>query len=124
MALEDLRAGPPALPVPSLDQHVVAGRQQQGCSRVDRDRPDVVGMRLEGPLFGQRVVVVDADVGVVGPRDHPLLPRDEAGGADGEVGGLERADERAVAGVPDADGAVVEVGEEPDFFVFVVEISS
>ena len=77
------------------------------------DRPDVVGVRLEGALLGQRVVVVHAHVRVVRARNDPLLPRDELGGAHGEVGGLEGADEGAVAGVPDADGAVVEVGEEP-----------
>jgi len=52
-------------------------------------------------------------VRVVGARDDPLLARDELGRAHGKVRGLEAADEGAVARVPDADGAVVEVGEEP-----------
>ena len=118
MPLEDLRARPAALPVPGLDQHVVPARQQQRGRGVDGDRPDVVGVRLEGALLRERVVVVDAHVRVVGARDDPLLARDELRGAHGQVGGLEAADEGAVPRVPDADGAVVEVGEEPVRFVF------
>lgn len=56
------------------------------------DRPDVVRVGLEGLFFGQSVVVVDSNVGVVRARNNPLLAGDEARRSDREVGGLEAAD--------------------------------
>lgn len=47
VSLESLLALPAHLPIPQLDRHIVTGRQYERLSRVDTDRSDVIGMRLE-----------------------------------------------------------------------------
>ena len=80
---------------------------------MDREAPNVVGVRLErGDLF-VRVVVEDAQLEVVRARDEPVLARDEAAAAHGDLRDLERLDERARVVVVDVDVAVVEADEEP-----------
>ena len=108
-----LRARPTPLPVPRLDRHVIRRRQQQRKGRVGRHRPDVVGVRLPRPLPGERVHVEDPDVAVIGPRNDPLAAGDKGRRPDGQVRHLPRFQEGAVNGGVDADGAVVQVDEEP-----------
>ena len=59
--------------------------------------PDVVCVRLELLHFVHGVVVVHAHKHVVRAAHHPLLARHKSGGADRQVGGLERLDQRLSA---------------------------
>ena len=80
---------------------------------MNREASNVVGMRLErGDLF-VRIVVEDAQLEVVRARDEPVLARDEAAAAHGDLRDLERLDERARVVVVDVNVAVVEPDEEP-----------
>ena len=65
VALEHLHARPALVPVPQLDEHVVAAREQARQHRVRGDRADVVGVRLKGAhlLFAVRAGVCRVCVG-------------------------------------------------------------
>jgi len=95
---------------------------------MDHDRADVIGVRLKGGDLLARVVVVDADLAVahgsvpaapweqtggvavqiIRPADNPVLPGNEAAGADGHVGKLECLDDLLGLVRPDVDMAAVE----------------
>ena len=108
-----LDAPPLLVPVPSFDRHVVASCEDDACGRMDGQASNVVRVRLKrGDLF-VRVVVEDAELEVVGARDEPILARNEADAADGDLRDLERLDQRAGVMVVDVDRAVVEAGEDP-----------
>lgn len=110
MTLKDLDTLPAALPIPQLDglfhcqlcristlinlstHHIIGRRQDEGLRRVDTYRANVVRMRLEaGDLLGG-VVVVDTKLEVIGAANDPVLARNEATGADGDIGELESLD--------------------------------
>jgi hypothetical protein len=96
---------------------------------VDRNRSDVVGVRLEGGNLFARVVVVNADLAVtqgsvrpppvgksdsciqiIRPADDPVLPGNEATGTDRDIGELESLDNLLGLVRPDVDMATVEGG--------------
>lgn len=54
---------------------------------------DVVGVSLEGGDLLGRVVVVDSKLEIIGAANDPVLSRDEATGADGNIGELEGLDD-------------------------------
>ena len=59
------------------------------------------------------IIVEDTKLEVVGARDEPILARNEADAADGDLRDLERLNQRAGVMVVDVDRAVVETGEDP-----------
>lgn len=73
VALEYPHILPPLLPVPKLDGHVITGGKDERLCRVDHDRADVIGVRLEGSDLLARVVVVNADLAVA-QRSVPASP--------------------------------------------------
>ena len=60
---------------------------------MNHDRSDVVRVGLEGGDALGGIVVVDAQLKVVGTADDPVLPRNEATGTDGDIGKLEGLDD-------------------------------
>ena len=115
MPLKDLGAVEVAVPIPKLDSHVIRGGDDVGEGWVDLHAPDVVGVRLELPDLLHGVVVVDPQPHVVGGGEEPLLPGDELGAPDGQLGQLEGFDARARLVVPDHDVAGVKGGQCPWF---------
>ena len=103
VALEHLDALPALLPIPELNCHVIRCGEDEGLRGVNGDGSDVVGMRLEGGDLLGGVVVVDTHLEVIGATDNPVLPRDEATGADGNVGKLECLDDLLCFVRPDID---------------------
>ena len=101
------------VPVPHLDGHVVRRREHQRLVRVNGDAPDVVRVCLEGLDLLHRVVVVHADLIVVGARDDPLLARHEFGRAHRLVRHLEGLDQALRAVVPQEDVPIVHAREHP-----------
>jgi hypothetical protein len=104
---------PVLVPVPGLDGHVVAPGEHDGRGRVHGHAADVVRVGLERVHLLERVVVEDAELEVVRARDEPLLARDEARAPDGDLGDLERLEDRAGVDVVDLDGSVVQAREQP-----------
>ena len=112
VSLKHLHALPLPFPIPQLDGHVIAGGQHERLGGVDGDGADVVRVGFEGGDFLGGVVVVDAQLEVVGAADDPVLAGDEAAGAHGHVGELEGLDDGLRLVGPDVDVARVEAGED------------
>ena len=93
VAFEDLYALPSLFPIPQLYGHVIGCGEDEGLGRVDDDGADVVGVRLEGGDLLRGVVVVHAELEVIAATHDPVLARDEAAGADGDIGELEGLDD-------------------------------
>ena len=91
--------GEVVVPVPHLDQHVVAARQNVGERLVHVQSADEVVVRHpllhlfvnreEDAHLLSRVVVVHAHFHVVTAKHDPLLPGNEAAATDGLIAGLE-----------------------------------
>lgn len=62
VAFKDSLAGPHLVPVPQLDQHVIAACENQGLNGVDCDASDVVCVGLKRVNLLQCVVVEGADL--------------------------------------------------------------
>lgn len=93
VALEDLHTLPSSLPIPKLDCHVIRCRQHKGLCGVDDYCADVIGVCLEGGDLLGSVVVVDAQLEVIGTADNPVLARNEATSSYGYVGEFECLDD-------------------------------
>ena len=113
MAFENTYAFPLLVPIPCLDCHVIASRQDDARRRVDSQASDVVRVRFEGRNLFVRVVVEDAELEVVGAGDEPVLAGDEADAADRYFCDLEGLDQRAGFVVVDVDRAIVETSKNP-----------
>lgn len=50
-------------------------------------------MCLEGCDFFGGIVIVDAELKVIGTADNPVLPRNESTGTNGDIGELEGFDD-------------------------------
>ena len=70
-------------------------------------------MRLERCDLLRGVVVVDAQLEVIGTCYYPILPRDEATGAYGYIGELEGLDDGLRYVRPDVDVAAIQGREDP-----------
>lgn len=80
-----LHALPAFLPVPQLDCHVIGGSQDERLRRVDSDRSDIIGVRLELRNLLRRIIVVHSQLEVIGPADNPVLASNETTGPNGDV---------------------------------------
>lgn len=94
MAFVNLYTFPPLIPIPKLDAHVIGGGQDERLRGMDDDSADVVGMGFEGGNFFRGIVVVDANLEVIGAAYYPILAGHEAASSDGYIGKLERFDDR------------------------------
>ena len=111
--LEHLRARPPLVPVPQLNQHVVRARQHVRLRGVHADATDVIAVRLKRLHQLGGVVVVHADKHVVRAAHDPLLTRHPLRRAHGQFRHLERLHQRVCGVVPDVHVPGVQVGEDP-----------
>ena len=111
--LEHLRARPPLVPVPQLNQHVVRARQHVRLRGVHADATDVIAVRLKRLHQLGGVVVVHADEHVVRAAHDPLFTRHPLRRAHGQLRHLERLHERVRRVVPDVHVPRVQVGENP-----------
>mmetsp|Transcript_20282 Transcript_20282/g.32462 ORF Transcript_20282/g.32462 Transcript_20282/m.32462 type:complete len:603 (-) Transcript_20282:150-1958(-) len=82
---------PVIVPIPQLDAHVVGRTENEGQTRMHRNTANVVGVRLKLLHLLARVVVVDANVHVVGAAHQPILALDKLGGTHRHLGYLKRA---------------------------------
>ncbi len=94
MSLKDLHTLPSLLPIPQLNRHIIGGGEDEGLGGVHNDGADVVRVRLEGGDLLRGVVVVYAQLEVVGSADDPVLARYKATRAHGDIGQLEGFDDR------------------------------
>ena len=72
---------------------------------MDGDSPDVVGVGLEGSDLLGGVVVVDAQLEIIGAADDPVLSGNEATGTNRDVGQLKSLDDLLGLIAPDVDMA-------------------
>ena len=105
MTLENLDALPAFLPVEQLNGHVIGGGENEGLGRVNGDGSDVVGVGLEGGDLLGGIIIVDAQLEVVGAADDPVLSGDETAGSDRDVGQLKCLDDLLRLVAPDIDMA-------------------
>ena len=89
-----LNTPPLLVPIPCLDCHVIASRQDDARRRVDCQASDVVRVRFEGRNLFVRVIVEDAKLEVVGARDEPVLARNKADASHRNLCDLEGLDQR------------------------------
>ena len=86
----DLNTLPLLIPIPSLDCHIITPRQHNTRRWMHGKTPDIIRMGLKREDFFMRVVVEDAQLKVVRPRDEPVFARDKLDAADGDVGHFKR----------------------------------
>lgn len=108
MSLEDLNTFPALFPVEQLDGHVIRGGKDERLGRVYGDGSDVVGVGFEGGNLLGCVVVVDAQLEVIGTTDDPVLPGHEATRSNGDVCELEGLDYLLGLITPDVDMTYIE----------------
>ena len=113
--LEDPNALPLLVPVPSLDRHVVASREDNAERWVNRETSNIVRMCLEGSDLLVRVVIEDAKLEVVGASNEPVLPRNEAHTTNRNLCDFERFHDCAGFVIVNIDAAIVEACDEPGF---------
>ena len=112
-AYTHLNASPLLVPIPCLDGHIITTGEHDARGGVNGQASDVVWVRLKSSDLFVGIVVEDAKLEVVGARDEPVLARNEADAANGDLRDLECLDQRAGVMVVDVDRAVVEAGEDP-----------
>ena len=93
MPLKNLHAFPFLFPVEHFDRYVVRGGQGKGLGKVDDEGPNVVGRGFERGDLSRRVVIVDAELKVVGIAGDPFLAGDEVSCPNRDVGELEGFDD-------------------------------
>ena len=103
-----LNTPPLLVPIPCLDCHVIASRQDDARRRVDCQASDVVRVRFKGRNLFVRVVVEDPKLEVITTGDEPVLAGNEANATDRDLSDLERLDQRAGIVVIDVNSAIVE----------------
>ena len=106
---------PPLFPIPSLDRHIVAARQNDARGWMHGKTSNIVRMGFEGRHLFMGVVVEDAQLEVVRAGDEPVLARNKFDTAHWDLRDLERFDDGASLVVVDVDGAIVQPSEQPWF---------
>lgn len=86
MTFIHLHTLPSFVPIPELDAHVIRGGQDEGLRGMDNNGTDIIGVCLErGYLFGS-IVIVDANLEVIGATDNPILAGYEAASSYRDIG--------------------------------------
>lgn len=102
-----LEASPVLVPVPGLDSHVIATGKDDARARVNCEASNIIRMGLERGDLLVRVVVEDPKLEIIRAGDKPVLTRDEAAAADGNLRYLERFNESARLVVIDVHSAII-----------------
>ena len=92
MAFVHLHTFPSFVPIPELDAHVIGGGQDEGLRGMDNNGTDIVRVGFEGGYLFGGIVIIDANLEVIGATDYPVLAGYEAASSYRDIGEFESFD--------------------------------
>lgn len=94
VSFKNLYTFPGLVPIPQLNCHVVGSCEDERLRRVDDNRPDVIWMRFKRCDLLGGVIVVDAELKVIGTADNPIFSGNEPASSDRDISKLKCLDNR------------------------------
>ena len=79
VSLENNGIFPLIVPIPQLDGHIVTGAHDKGQRGMDSDAANVISVSLKLLDLLASVVIVDANVHIIGTAHEPVLTLNELG---------------------------------------------
>lgn len=89
----NLNTLPAFLPVPEFNRHVIGGGENKWLGGVNSDRSNIVRVSFERCDLLRRIVVVDAELEIIGATDDPVLAGNESSRSYGDVGEFKSFDD-------------------------------
>lgn len=82
----NLNTLPTFLPIPEFNRHVIGGCENKWLRGVNSDRSNIVRVSFERCDLLRCIVVVDAELEIVGAADDPVLAGNESSRSHRDIG--------------------------------------